>query len=47
MIIKLLKFFFNKLIGNLPEEDRKVLWVKFNQLLESAAEGAVKGAMKK
>lgn len=50
MIIKLLKFFFSKLIGDIQAEKRKELWLNFNDLLrevaKAAAEGAVKGLNK-
>lgn len=51
MLIKLLTYFFNILIGRLPEDKKKQLWEGFNKLLTEAvkagAEGAIKGAMKK
>lgn len=50
MIIKLLSFIFKKVIGTLPEDKKRDLWVRFECLLadvvKAAAEGAVKGSMK-
>lgn len=49
MIINILKFLFNKLIGQLPEATKRKLWFDFNDLLrevaKAAAEGAVAGAI--
>ena len=51
MIKYLLKKFFKIIIGDLPEEQKRQFWAKFNILLmditKAAAEGAVAGAMKK
>lgn len=51
MIIYILKKFFKIVIGNLPEEKKRELWIKFNILLEevvkAAAAGAVSSVMKK
>ena len=46
MIIKLLKFLFSKLIGDIPEEKRRELWLNFNDLLKEAAKAAAEGAVK-
>lgn len=50
MILKLLRFSFSKLIGNLPPEKKEEFWRRFTELLsevtKAAAEGAVKGAKK-
>jgi len=50
MIIKLLKYLFNNVIGRLPEAEREKYREQFNELLEciirAAAEGAVRGAKK-
>lgn len=51
MIIYLLKKFFKAIIGDLPEEKKRELWLRFNTLLadvaSAAAKGAVEGIMKK
>lgn len=44
MIVRLLRYLFKHLIGDLPEEEKKELWIKFNELLASACEGMVRGA---
>ena len=50
MILKLLGFLFKKLIGDLPEDTKKELWIKFSTLMtevaKAAAAGAVQGATK-
>lgn len=50
MIIKLLSWLFNKVIGNFPEEKKDYFWLRFNQLMaevvKAGAEGAVKGYAK-
>ncbi len=50
MIIKLLKFLFKKLIGDLPDEQKRKLWLDFTDLLrevtKARAEGAVRGLKK-
>lgn len=49
MIIWLLKKSFAILIGKLPEDTKRKLWLDFNELLKEAikagAEGAVAGAI--
>lgn len=50
MILKLLTFLFEKLIGRLPEEQRDTLRKEFGELLvkviEAGAKGAAEGAAK-
>lgn len=50
MIIKLLTLLFKKIIGDLPEEKKRELWVRFNTLLmdivKASAEGTAKGIAK-
>lgn len=50
MILKLLTFLFESLIGRLPENKRKELADKFTDLLtevvKASAEGAIKGMAK-
>ena len=45
MLIWLLKKTFGTLIGNLPEEQKRELWIKFTTLIEIAAKAAVEGAI--
>lgn len=47
MLIRLLHFLFSKLIGDLPEEKKRELWIKFNELITSATEGFAKGVTNK
>ena len=50
MLIEIIKFLFKKIIGNLPEESKRKLWIAFNSVLDeaikAAAEGAVQGLKK-
>ena len=50
MLIKLLTFLFAKVIGNLPEEQKREFWIRFNTLLmdivKASAEGVTQGITK-
>lgn len=45
MIIKLLTFLFNKVIGELPEDKRKELMEAFNKVMTEAVKATTEGAI--